>query len=105
MAGTLRGEVKTSLFSADARAEAGFLLRGLQRGESVGLPYSRPMPLIGSPSHELRINDQTQTWRIVFDIASDAVVILEVFSKKTAATPKEVLTNCKRPLAAYIRVA
>jgi phage-related protein len=101
----LRGEVKTPPFSAEARVEAGFLLRRLQKGEGLGLPHSRPMPSIGSQCHELRIHDENQTWRIVYHVATDAVVILDVFSKKTAATPKEVLTNCKRRLAAYIRVA
>jgi phage-related protein len=101
----LRGEVKTPSFSAEARVEAGFLLRRLQKGESLGLPHSRPMPSIGSQCHELRINGEDQTWRIVYQVATDAVVILDVFSKKTAATPNEVLTNSKRRLAAYIRVA
>lgn len=101
----LRGEVKTPPFSAEARVEAGFLLRRLQRGESLSLPHSRPMPSIGSQCHELRINDENQTWRIVYYVAADAVAILDVFSKKTAATPNEVLTNCKKRLAAYIRAA
>jgi len=101
----LRGKVKTPPFSAEARVEAGFLLRRLQKGESLGLPHSRPMPSIGSQCHELRINDENQTWRIVYHVATDAVVILDVFSKKTAAMPSEVLTNCKRRLAAYFRVA
>jgi phage-related protein len=101
----LRGEVKTPPFSAEARVEAGFLLRRLQKGESLGLPHSRSMPSIGSQCHELRINDENQTWRIVYHVAKDAVVILDVFSKKTPATPTEVLTNCKRRLAAYISVA
>lgn len=100
----LRGEVKSPPFSAEARVEPGFLLRRLQKGESLGLPHSRPMPLIGSQCHELRINDENQIWRIVYHV-TDAVVILDVFSKKTAATPNEVLTNGKRRLAAYIRVA
>jgi phage-related protein len=101
----LRGEVKAPPFSAEARVEAGFLLRRLQKGESLGLPHSRPMPSIGSQCHELRINDETQTWRIIYYVAADAVAILDVFSKKTAATPNEVSTNCKRRLAAYIRAA
>ncbi len=101
----LRGEVKTPPFSAEARVEAGFLLRRLQKGESVGLPHSRPMPSIGSQCHELRINDENQTWRIVYHVAADAVVILDVFSKKTATTPNDVLTNCKRRLAAYVNAA
>ena len=66
----LRGEVKTPPFSA----EAGFLLRRLQKDESLGLPHSRPMPSIGSQCHELRINDENQTWRIVYHVAKDAVV-------------------------------
>jgi len=101
----LRGEVKSPPFSADARVEAGFLLRRLQKGESLGLPHSRPMPSIGFQCHELRINDENQSWRIIYHVAADSVVILDVFSKKTAATPKEVVTNCKRRLAAYIQAA
>jgi phage-related protein len=101
----LRGEVKTPPFSAEARVEAGFLLRRLQKGESLGLPQSRPMSSIGSRCHELRVNDENQTWRIVYHVAKDAVVILDVFSKRTAATPKEVLMNCKRRLTAYISAA
>jgi len=34
----LRGEVKSPPFSKEARIEAGFLLRRLQRGEVLGLP-------------------------------------------------------------------
>lgn len=78
------GEVKTPPFSAAARLEAGFLLRRLQKGEILGMPYSRTMPSIGPRCHELRINDETETWRIVYRIDSDAVIIVEVFSKKTA---------------------
>jgi phage-related protein len=63
------------------------------------------MPAIGSQCHELRINDENQTWRIVYYIATDAVVLLDVFTKKTTATPNEVLTNCKRRLAACISAA
>jgi len=64
-----------------ARVEAGFLLRKLQAGESLGLPHSRPMPSIGTHCHELRIQDEKRTWRLVYRIDRDAVVILEVFAK------------------------
>lgn len=97
----LRGEVKTPPFCQDARLEAGFLLRRLQRGESIGLPHSRPMPAIGAGCHELRIIDREQAWRIVYHIARDAVVILDVFSKKTAATPPAVITECRKRLEAF----
>jgi len=58
----LQGEIKTPPFSYDARIEAGVLLRRLQRGESLELPHSRPMPSIGRRCHELRIPDENLTW-------------------------------------------
>jgi len=100
----LRGEIKTPPFGPDARLEAGFLLRRLQRGESLGLPYSRPMPSVCSGCHELRIVDANLNWRIMYHIATDAVVILEVFNKQTPATPKTVIVRCQRRLAEYHRL-
>jgi phage-related protein len=97
----LHGEVKSPPFSSDARMEAGYLLRLLQRGESIGLPHSRPLPSIGSNCHELRIPDASGTWRIVYKVAPDAIVILEVFSKKTQSIPREVVEVCRRRLRLY----
>jgi len=97
----LSGEVKSPPFSAEARIEAGFLLRRLQARENLSLPHSRPMPSVGRGCHELRIVDQGATWRIMYFVDHDAVVILEVFSKKTRATPKKVIDVCKARLRAY----
>jgi phage-related protein len=97
----LSGEVKTPPFSQDARIEAGFLLRRLQRGESIGLPHSRPMPTIGAGCHELRIVDRDKAWRIVYHIAPDAVVILDVFSKTTPATSLPVIAVCRHRLEKF----
>jgi len=97
----LRGEVKTPPFSSEARIEAGVLLRRLQRGEKLSLPHSRPMPGIGPGCHELRITDKNATWRIVYVIDKDAIVILEVFEKKTKTTPTDVVSNCRRRWRAY----
>jgi phage-related protein len=91
----LHGEIKTPPLSAAARLEAGYLLRRLQRGDKLGMPHSRPMPSIGRRCHELRINDERSTWRIVYRVDEDAIVILEVFSKKTQQTPKGVIDACK----------
>jgi phage-related protein len=97
----IHGEVKTPPFSAEARVEAGFLLRRLQQGELIPLPHSRPMPSIDSRCHELRIPDTNQTWRIIYSIEPDAIVILEVFSKKNRATPKNVIDNAQSRLKRY----
>ncbi|MCB1077147.1 MAG: type II toxin-antitoxin system RelE/ParE family toxin [Verrucomicrobiae bacterium] len=97
----LRTEVKTPPFGEEARIEAGTLLRRLQRGEMIGLPHSRPMPSIGTRCHELRINDKSATWRVVYRLDSDAVIIGEVFSKKTTATPKHVIETCRARFQQY----
>ena len=97
----LHGEVKTPPFSAAARLEAGVLLRRLQRGEKLSLPHSRPMPTLGRRCHELRIPDQDATWRIIYRLDRDAIVIAAVFAKKTQATPPQVLTTSERRLRQY----
>jgi phage-related protein len=97
----LHGEVKTPPLSSAARIESGYLLRLVQMGERLSLPQSRPMPSIGSECHELRVNDANKTWRIVYSIKPDAIVILDVFEKKTQATPKIVIENCKRRMRLY----
>lgn len=97
----LHGEVKTPPFTFEARIEAGVLLRRLQRGENLALPHSRPMPAIGPRCHELRVQDQGKSWRIVYRIDGDAIVILEVFRKTTQQTPSRVIEECKRRLRHY----
>lgn len=100
----LHGEVKTPPFSPEARIEAGVLLRKLQRGEKLGLPHSRPMPSIGPSCHELRIIDRNTTWRILYRLDADAIVIAEVFEKKTAKTPKHVVVAARHRLRRYDEV-
>lgn len=97
----LHGEVKTPPFSMAARIEAGVLLRKLQQGEKLSMPHSRPMPSVGKRCHELRIDDENVTWRIVYRMDSDAIIILEVFEKKTSQTPKQVTYSCKQRIKNY----
>ena len=97
----LKGEVKTPPFSSNARLEAGFLLRKLQEGEALSMPISRPMPTIGSNCHELRINDEKKTWRIIYFIDDEAIVILDIFDKTTNKTPKKVIEICQKRLRQY----
>ena len=99
----LHGEIKTPPLSQAARIEAGYLLRLLQKGQALGMPQSRPMPVVGSRCHELRVRDAGADWRIVYRLDADAVVILEVFAKKTRATPKTVIDACTRRLKEYDR--
>jgi phage-related protein len=59
------------------------------------------MRSIGARCHEIRITDENQIWRIIYRIDSDAIVILEIFTKKTAQTPLHVIEVCKRRLKLY----
>lgn len=99
----LHGEVKTPPLSTEARIDAGYLLRRLQDSERLSLPHSRPMTSICTKCHELRIIDRDKSWRIIYRLDDDAVVILEVFEKKSQTTPKSVIEICKKRIIAYDR--
>jgi len=101
----LHGEIKTPPFSREARIEAGVLLRRLQRGELLSLPHSRPMPSIGSRCHELRVLERDQAWRVVYRIDSDAIVLADVFTKKTRQTPSQIIARSKVRLRQYDEIA
>jgi phage-related protein len=63
------------------------------------------MPAIGRRCHELRIQDEDATWRIVYRIDSDAIVILEVFSKKSQQTPKTIIYTSRERLRRYDQIS
>jgi len=100
----LKGEIKTPPFSQAARVEAGYLLRLLQSGTLLGLPQSRPMPSIGARCHELRVNDERGTFRLVYRVDEDAIVILDVFRKQTPRTSPSVVATCRKRLREYDRI-
>jgi phage-related protein len=73
----------------------------LQKGEKLSMPQSRPMKVIGSRCHELRIVDERVIWRIIYRADDDAIVILEVFKKKSEQTPQQVIDTSKKRLKEY----
>ena len=98
--------VKTPPFSEEARIQAGVLLRQLQEGMHILYPRSAPIPSLGVNCHELRIKDGPAgvQWRIIYHIAAEAIVILDVFEKKTMKIPRNVMEACKIRLAQYYRI-
>jgi phage-related protein len=97
----LHGQVKSPPFSKAARLEAGFLLRKLQKGQMLEMPHSRAMPVIGERCHELRIVDADAMWRIFYRIDPDAIVILEVYAKKSRTTPRLIIAKVRKRLREY----
>ena len=79
----LHGRVKTPPFTSSGRIEAGLLLGLLQAGERLSMPHSRPLPSIGPRCAELRVRDAEHNWRIIYRLDDDAVIVVDVFPKKT----------------------
>ncbi|MEZ4589875.1 MAG: type II toxin-antitoxin system RelE/ParE family toxin [Chloroflexota bacterium] len=72
--------------------EIGFLLR-LFTKQGASLPHSRPMPSIGKGCHELRVNDNSNTWRIMYYMNAEAIVILDVFSRRIKRRKNPLLSK------------
>lgn len=92
----LSGAIKTPPISQAARRKIGFLLGTIQKGALPSMPLSRPMPSIGPNVHELRISDQAGEWRVIYQIRPNVVYVADVFQKKTQATPKRIIDQCRK---------
>lgn len=97
----MHGRVKTPPFTSSGRIEAGLLLGLLQAGERLSMPHSRPLPSIGPRCAELRVRDAEHNWRIIYRLDDDAVIVVDVFPKKTQRLPDEIVRQCKQRLRAY----
>jgi phage-related protein len=77
-------------FPEDARQDAGYQLEKIQRGEQPD--DFKPMPVIGKGVEELRIWDESGTYRVIYTARlKDCVAVLHAFQKKTQATsPRDV---------------
>ncbi|MCD4727470.1 MAG: type II toxin-antitoxin system RelE/ParE family toxin [Pirellulales bacterium] len=49
----------------------------------------------------MRITDEEVAWRIIYRVDSDAIVIGEVFPKKSGKTPHKIIDICKQRFRKY----
>jgi phage-related protein len=77
------------------------LLRLLQEGERLGMPQSEALPDVGPRCGALRVRDAEHSWRIMYRIDADVVLVLDVYSKKTRKIPDEVIERCQRRLKQF----
>ena len=76
--------------SRKIKREIGEALRDVQKGISLGLPLSRPMPTVASGVHELRVRSATTVVRVLYFVkVVDAIVVFHEFQKKTQKTPTQ----------------
>ena len=74
-------------FPEEARQDAGYQLDIVQRG---GQPDDfKPMRSVGKGVEEIRVWDDTGTWRVIYTARlADAVFVLHAFQKKTQSTSR-----------------
>jgi phage-related protein len=82
-------------FQDEARQDAGYQLDKVQHGE---LPDDfKPMPSIGKGVEEIRIWDDSGTYRVIYTARLiDAVYVLHAFQKKLQATAKRDIELAKK---------
>lgn len=90
-------------FPEDARQDAGYQLDKVQRGEHPD--DFKPMPSIGKGVEEIRIWDDSGTFRIIYTARlADAIYVLHAFQKKTQATSKRDIELAKSRYSDLVKV-
>ncbi len=91
-------------FPEDARHDAGYQLDKVQRGEQPD--DFKPMPSIGKGVEELRVWDDSGTYRVIYTARlADAVYVLHAFQKKTQTTAKRDVELARKRYTDLIRGA
>jgi phage-related protein len=74
-------------FPDDARRDAGRQLQRVQSGEAPS--DCKPMPSIGKGVEEIRVWEESGTYRVIYTARfAEAVYVLHAFHKKSQATAK-----------------
>ena len=83
-------EVRGDLADALARLDAGLKL---------SMPLSRPMPVIGTGVHELRLKGRSGQYRVIYAVVERrGIYVIHAFKKTAEATPRRNLAVSRRRL-------
>jgi len=86
-------------FPREVRKKLGKAIFDLQRGESVGMPLSRPMASVAAGVAELRIRGGDGIYRaFYYTRAPRGILVLHAFVKSSQATSKRDLELGKKRL-------
>ena len=89
-------------FPDDARHDAGYQLDKVQRGEQPD--DFKSMPLIGKGAEEIRLWDDTGTYRVIYTARiADSIYVLHAFQKKTQSTTKRDIDIAKERYTQLMR--
>jgi phage-related protein len=71
----------------DVREDLADAIARLERGHTLSMPLSRPMPSIGPGVHELRLKDRSGIYRVIYYLAgAGSIWFVHAFQKKTEKT-------------------
>ena len=89
-------------FPKDARQNAGYQLEKVQDGKAPD--DFKPMPSIGKGVEEIRVWDESGTYRVIYTArVGDFVYVLHAFQKKTQATSKRDIDLARRRFGQLMR--
>jgi phage-related protein len=89
-------------FPDDARRDAGYVLRQIQRGENP--PDWKPMPLVGGGVREIRLHEDSGEFRVIYLATQpEGVYVLHCFQKKTQKTSRHDVDLASRRYRAIPR--
>jgi phage-related protein len=87
------------VFPEEVKKELGKAILDLQKGHSLGMPLSRPMPSVALGVEELRMRDRAGIYRTFYlQKSSRGILIFHAFVKKTQKTPPQEITLGKKRL-------
>ena len=91
-------------FPSDARQDAGRQIDRVQRGMQPD--DFKPLPSIGKGVEEIRVWDESGTFRVIYTARrADSVYVLHAFQKKTQTTSKSDIELAKSRFAQLLRGA
>jgi phage-related protein len=86
-------------FPKPARQALGAAILDLQHGARLGMPVSRPMPVVAPSVHELRVWDRAGIYR-AFYLMEDprGILVFHAFEKRTQKTTQHEVHLAKKRL-------
>jgi phage-related protein len=89
-------------FPEDAKQDAGYQLDKVQRGDQPD--DFKPMPSIGKGVEEIRVWDDSGTYRVIYTARLvDVVYVLHAFQKKSQATAKRDIEIARKRYTELMR--
>ena len=86
----------------DARHDAGYQLDKVQRG--LQPDDFKPMPIFGRGVEEIRIRDDSRTYRALYTARLlDAIIVLHAFQKKTQRTSRHDIEIARARLSELMK--